>query len=291
MKGKMNLDEYFRRIGFHGSYSKLDLATLKLIHKQHVMSLPFENLSVHCGDKITMDLEVIYDKIVRNSRGGCCLENNSLFGWVLREMGYDTVTLGARVDIDGCGSTDNHLVNKVVIDGKSYIADVSYGMSFQVREPLELVSGKDQPQAAGIFRLIDQGDVWVLEKTSRKPKLVNPEFNKLNLVNRDETKEIYRFSLTPVEVDHFFEICHFLQTDPNSLFINKSICSLQTPTGFRGLIGWTYSEVTYKPEEGIDVIDIRDISDDEIDQTLKEKFNIKLQNKLQPVNNKTCFTI
>ncbi|XP_029000433.1 arylamine N-acetyltransferase, pineal gland isozyme NAT-10-like [Betta splendens] len=290
----MNLDEYFRRIGFNGSYSKLDLATLKLIHKQHVMSLPFENLSIHCGERITTDLEVIYDKIVRNSRGGWCLENNSLFGWVLREMGYDTVTLGAKVVIDaanGCGPSDNHLINKVVIDGKSYIADVSFGMSSQVWEPLELVSGKDQPQAAGIFRLIDQGGVWVLEKTSRKPKLVNPEFNKLDLVNRKEKKEIYCFTLTPVEVDHFYEISHQLQTDPNSLFTNKSICSLQTPTGFRGLVGWTYSEVTYKPEEGIDVIDMRDISDDEIDQTLREKFNVKLQNKLQPVNKKVSYTI
>ncbi|XP_029001015.1 arylamine N-acetyltransferase, pineal gland isozyme NAT-10-like [Betta splendens] len=296
MKGKMNLDEYFKRIGFHGSYSKPDLATLKLIHKQHVMSVPFENLSVHCGEKITMDLEMIFNKVVRNNRGGWCMEINLLLGWVLREMGYDTVTLACRVfrtSVNDYGPKDTHLVSKVVIDGKSYIADVSYGVSSQVWEPLELVSGKDQPQAAGIFRLIDQGGLWVLEKTSRKPKLVNPEFNKLNLVNRDETKQLYRFTLTPVEdaVAYFSDTCHILQTSPDVMFTNKSICSLQMPTGFRALFGWTYSEVTYKPEEGIDVFDMRNISDDEIDHILMEKFNIKLQNKLRPVNNTICYTL
>ncbi|XP_023285542.1 arylamine N-acetyltransferase, pineal gland isozyme NAT-10-like [Seriola lalandi dorsalis] len=183
---KMNLEEYFKRIGFHGSNEKLDLATLKLIHKQHVMSIPFENLSIHCGEKIIMDLEVIFNKIVRSSRGGWCLENNFLFGWVLR---------------------------------------------------------------------------------------------------------IYGFTLVPRDADHFFETSHTLQTDPSSLFTNKSICSLQTPAGFRALIGWTYSEVTYKPVEGVDVLDMRDIPDDEIEQILKEKFSVKLPNKLKPINNKAWYTL
>ncbi|XP_026234170.1 arylamine N-acetyltransferase, pineal gland isozyme NAT-10-like [Anabas testudineus] len=290
----MNLEEYFSRISFHGSCNNLDLATLKLLHKQHVMSIPFENLSVHCGERITMDLEVIFNKIVRSSRGGWCLENNFLFGWVLRQMGYDTVMLGSRVfhsATNDFNPSDTHLINKVVIDGKAYITDVSFGVSSQLWEPLELVSGKDQPQAAGAFRLIDKGDHWVLEKTGRKPKVVNPEFAKSRLVNREQTKPIYCFSLVPREAHYFFEKCSSLQTDPKSLFTNKSICSLQTPTGFRALLGWTYSEVTYKPEEGVDVLDMRDIPDDEIDQILREKFNIKLQNKLQPVNKTPCYTL
>ncbi|XP_022595401.1 arylamine N-acetyltransferase 1 isoform X1 [Seriola dumerili] len=290
----MNLEEYFKRIGFHGSYEKLDLATLKLIHKQHVMSIPFENLSIHCGEKIIMDLEVIFNKIVRSSRGGWCLENNFLFGWVLREMGYNTTTLGSRVfysTVNDFGPDDTHLINKVVIDGKAYITDVSFGVSSQVWEPLELISGKDQPQAAGVFRLIDKGDMWVLEKTGRKPEVVNPEFASSSLVNRKETKQIYGFTLVPREADHFFETNHTLQTDPSSLFTNKSICSLQTPAGFRALIGWTYSEVTYKPVEGVDVLDLRDIPDDEIEQILKENFNVKLQKKLKPENKKACYTI
>ncbi|XP_059214640.1 arylamine N-acetyltransferase, pineal gland isozyme NAT-10-like isoform X1 [Centropristis striata] len=293
-QGKINLEEYFKRIGFHGSFDKLDLATLTLIHKQHVMSVPFENLSIHCGEKIIMDLEIIYNKIVRSGRGGWCLENNFLFGWVLREMGYDTTMLGSRVFNSPSNEfypTDTHLINKVVIDGKSYITDVSFGVSYQIWEPLELVSRRNQPQAAGVFRLIDNGEIWMLEKTGRKPEILNPDFAKSSLVDRKETNIIYGFTLVPRDPSHFFEENHTLQTDPASLFTNKSICSLQTPTGFRALVGWTYSEVTYKPEEGVDVFDMRNITDDEIEQILREKFNIKLQNKLQPANNKTCYSL
>ncbi|XP_037609285.1 arylamine N-acetyltransferase, pineal gland isozyme NAT-10-like [Sebastes umbrosus] len=294
MEGKMNLEEYFKRIGVHGSFDKLDIATLKLIHKQHVMSIPFEDLSIHCGERIIMDLDVIFNKMVRSSRGGWCLENNFLFGWVLREMGYDTTTLGCRIfnsPVNEFRPFESHLINKVVIEGKAYIADVSYGMSFQAWEPLELVSGKDQPQAAGVFRLTDNGDYWVLQKTGRKPEILNPEFANSSLVNRKETDQLFCFNLVPREVDHFFEINHKLQTDPTSQYINKSICSLQTPTGFRALIGWTYSEITFKPEEGVDVFDLRIITDDEIEQILHEKFNMKLQNKLQLVNNKSGYTL
>lgn len=241
-----------------------------------------------------MDLEVIFNKIVRSSRGGWCFENNFLFAWVLREMGYDTTILGSRVFDNNSGDFDffeTHLINRVVIDGKAYIADVSFGVSSQVWEPLELVSGKDQPQAAGVFRLIDRGDVWVFEKTGRKPEILNPDFATSGLVNRKLTNQIYCFTLEPRKGEHFFEENHKLQTHPGSLFTNKSICSLQTPAGFRALIGWTYSEVTYKPEEGVDVLDMKDIPGEEIDRILMEKFNVKLQNKFKPMNQKADYTI
>lgn len=290
----MNLEEYFKRIGFNGPFSKPDLETLNQVHKHHVMSIPFENLSIHCGEKITMDHELIFNKIVRSNRGGWCCENNLFFAGVLKEMGYNPVTLGSRVynnTINQFGPTDSHLINKVVIDGTAYIADVSFGVSSQIWHPLELVSGKDQPQSPGVFRLIQDGDLWTLEKTGRKPLVLNEAFANSPLVDKSPTKKIYGFTLVPRGFDHFLETSHCLQTDPKSLFTNKSICSLQTATGFRALIGWTFSEVTYNNQDGFDVLDMKDISDDDVDKVLKEMFNVLLANKLVPINNKAGYTI
>ncbi|XP_072321042.1 arylamine N-acetyltransferase, pineal gland isozyme NAT-10-like [Eucyclogobius newberryi] len=290
----MDLKQYFKRIGFSGSAEKPDLATLKLIHKLHVMSIPFENLSIHCGEKIIMDLDVIYDKIINRSRGGWCLENNYLFGWVLQTMGYDITILGSRVfnnSLNDFGPLDNHLINKVVIDGEAYIADVSFGVSRQIREPLELVSGKDQSQAAGVFRLLDKGDMWVLEKTGRKPEVLDPAFAKSNLIYTKLSKTIYCFTMEPRGRDHFIETGHKLQTDPTGLFTNKSICSLQTPTGFKALIGWTYSQITFSPDEGVDFYDIKNINDEELEKILCGEFNIRLVNKLQPVDRTLMYTL
>ncbi|XP_061670681.1 arylamine N-acetyltransferase, pineal gland isozyme NAT-10-like [Syngnathoides biaculeatus] len=290
----MNLEEYFQRIGFQAPRNKADFATLKLIHRCHIMSICFENLDMHCGGRMVTDIDVIFDKIVRRGRGGWCMENNLLLSWVLREMGYDVTVLAARVfnrSIGDFSSMENHLINRVVLDGKSYIEDVSFGVSWQLWEPLELVSGKDQVQVPGTFRLTDKHDLWVLEKTGRKPEILNPDFANSNLLTRETTRTLYCFNLTPRDARHFTEANHILQTDPTSLFINKSICSLQTPTGFRALIGWTYSEVTFQAERGVDVYDMKDVPCDEIESLLREKFNIRLPNKLQPVNNPHKYTL
>lgn len=288
----MNLEEYFKRTGFQDSVEKLDLATLTSIQKKHVLSVPFENLSIHCGERITADLEDIYDKIVRKNRGGWCFENNFLFNWVLRKLGFDTTMLAAKVyHLDDFYPTESHLINKVVIDGKAYITDVSFGVSYQLWEPMELISGKEHPQAAGIFCLVNEEGFWSLAKTCREPQVLNPNVANTSLVGKKGKKIMYGFTMAPREMDDFLETIHRLQTDPTSLFTTKSICSLQTPSGFRALIGWIYSEITFKPEEGVDVYDMRCITDDELEGILIEKFNLKLQNKMQPVNEKAKYTL
>ncbi|XP_058238336.1 arylamine N-acetyltransferase, pineal gland isozyme NAT-10-like isoform X1 [Hemibagrus wyckioides] len=290
----MDLQEYFRRIGFSGVYEKPDLATLRTVHRLHVMSVPFENLSIHCGERNTMDLQIVYEKIVRNRRGGWCSENNLLFSWVLREMGYKYTTLGCKVFNtlkNDFNPLDSHLINLVEIEGMPYIADVSFGVSCQIWYPLEMIPGKDQEQPPGIFRLLNDGETWRLEKTGRTPLIQNKAFASSSLVDKRLTKTIYSFVLTPRGIDHFLTTTEYLQTSPESLFTQKSICSLQTPTGFRALIGWTYSEVSFKPEEDRDIIEMRDVADSEIETILKEKFNIVLVNKLTPINNKASYKL
>ncbi|XP_057687052.1 arylamine N-acetyltransferase, pineal gland isozyme NAT-10-like [Corythoichthys intestinalis] len=290
----MNLEEYFQRIGFRGPHDKADLATLKQIHWHHIMSVCFENFDMHCGGKIIMDLEVIFNKIVHQGRGGWCMENNFLLYWVLREMGYDVTVLGARVFNSSLGDFSpivGHFINKVVIDGKSYIEDVSFGVSSQMWEPLELVSGVEQVQPPGSFRLMDKGDFWILEKTDRKPEILNPDFANSNLVKRQLNRAIYSFTLTPRNVEEFIEANDYFQTNPTSLFVNKSMCSIQLPTGFRALIGWTYSEVTFQADRGVDVYDMKNVPDEEIETLLRDKFKIHLPKKLKPVNNKYDYTL
>ncbi|XP_064168909.1 arylamine N-acetyltransferase, pineal gland isozyme NAT-10-like [Anguilla rostrata] len=288
----MNLEDYFERIGFNGPFEKADLETLKDVHMQHVLSVPFENLSVHCGEWISADLEPAYTKIVKNNRGGWCCENNQLFAWALKEMGYTYTTLGARVfncPKNEFDQPETHLINKVLIDGKAYIADVSFGVSGQIHHPMELVSGKDHPQLPGVFRFVEKGGVWILEKSGRKPLIPNESFANSSLINKRLTAPIYSFTLTPRGIDHFRDAIKFLQTSPESLFTNKSICSLQTPTGFKALIGSTYSEVTYDYQEGVDLYDMKNVADDEIDEILKEVFSLSLKNKHTPKDTKPFY--
>jgi arylamine N-acetyltransferase len=78
------------------------LQFLTRLQKHHLSSIPFENLELHYSSHhtITLDPQHLFHKIVeRNAgRGGYCMENSCLFGTVLRSLGYDVVSIGAKVN-------------------------------------------------------------------------------------------------------------------------------------------------------------------------------------------------
>ncbi|KYO37884.1 arylamine N-acetyltransferase, pineal gland isozyme NAT-3-like [Alligator mississippiensis] len=243
--------------------------------------------SIHSGDTVELELEQVYDKIVKRNRGGWCLENNQLLSWVLKTLGYNLTLLGAKVfspENNAYADENNHLLLKVVLDGKSYIVDGGFGMVYQMWEPMELISGKDQPQTPGIFQFLEEKGTWYLEKSKRKAYIPNHSDAKPDPLQASDCRKIYTFTLEPREIEDFRAQCAYLQTSPNSIFVTKSICSLQTTDGIRALIGWKYTEIKFNFKENMDLVKTTVLPDEEVEKTLKVKFNITLDKKLQPVN-------
>ncbi|NWU61303.1 ARY2 protein, partial [Pterocles burchelli] len=283
----MDIKEYFARISYQGSYSKLDLATLTDILQHHIRAVPFENLSIHCGERIELDLEATYNKIVRKKRGGWCMENNNLLSWVLKTLGYDITLLGARVyspERDAYADKMDHLLLKVVLGDKSYIVDGGFGMAYQMWQPMELVSGKDQPQTPGVFRFLEESGLWHLAKVKRKQWVPNQSISTSHNVEKEACRRIYVFTLQPRDIEEFRDCNTRLQTLPDTLFMMKSFCSLQTTTGIRTLVGWKLTEITYDYKDNTDLVEIRMLADEEVEKTLKEKFNVTLDKKFVPIN-------
>ncbi len=86
---------------------KPTLAFLERLHERHLLRVPFENLNIHLKRPIRLDIPSLFDKIVRQKRGGFCYELNHLFHWLLRSLGYDSILVSARVKMNGAGSTPN----------------------------------------------------------------------------------------------------------------------------------------------------------------------------------------
>lgn len=84
------------------------LSTLALLQKHQLAAIPFENLSLHYSPhrQISLHLSEVFAKIIgsENGRGGYCMENNLLFGALLRDVGFEVCSVGARV-WDGEGWT------------------------------------------------------------------------------------------------------------------------------------------------------------------------------------------
>ncbi|KAM8799317.1 arylamine N-acetyltransferase, liver isozyme-like [Eudromia elegans] len=282
----MNIQEYFSRISYDGSPKDADLETLTVIFQHHIQAIPFENLSMHCGESIYLDLERTYNKIVRKRRGGWCLENNYLLFWALQRIGYDVCVLGGSsydpADRAYKAAVDHSLL-KVVIDGKSYIVDSGFGGLYQMWQPVLLVSGKDQPQVPGIFRLTEDNGIWYLEKIKRKHYYVDQSGPSTDTPGMREIRKIYSFTLEPRDMKDFEELNWHLQTSDNLLH-KKSICTLQTSDGVCNLVGWTFTEIKYNYMEDMDMVKSTTLTDEEVEKTLKDKFNITLENKLKPIN-------
>ena len=143
----MNVAAYLDRIQYRGALPP-DHATLAALHVAHLRTVPFENLDIHLGIPIVLDLDRLFEKIVLKRRGGFCYELNGLFGALLTALGFQVTLLSARVvgDDGALGPEFDHMLLQVdcPADGDSvlWLADVGFGDSCS--SPLRLVNGDNQ---------------------------------------------------------------------------------------------------------------------------------------------------
>lgn len=98
-------DKYRLKLSSHGhdaTKPEDQLSFLTNLQKYHLAAIPFENLELHYSPTKTISLEpqFLFQKIVlrEDGRGGRCMETNCLFGTVLRSLGFDVYSAGARVN-------------------------------------------------------------------------------------------------------------------------------------------------------------------------------------------------
>ncbi|XP_006884867.1 PREDICTED: arylamine N-acetyltransferase 1-like [Elephantulus edwardii] len=290
----MNIEAYFQRIGYTDSRKKVDLETLTDILQHQIQTIPFENLNIHCGEPMVLDLETIFDQLVRKRRGGWCLQVNQLLHWALTTMGFETTMLESYVydpPTDKYSKRPLHLMLQVTISGKNYIVDAGFGRSYQMWQPLELISGKDQPQIPGIFRLREEGGIWYLDQIRREQYILNQEFLNSDLLEKNKYRKLYSFTLEPKTIEDFESVNIYHQTSLVSLLTNKSFCSLQTTDGVHCLMGFTLTSRRFNYKDNIDLLEFKILSENEVEEVLKNLFKVSLEKKLVPKYSDHSFTI
>lgn len=290
----MDLEAYYKRIGYKNPGNKLDLESLTGILQHQIRTVPFENLSLHCGESMELDLEVIFDKIVRKNRGGWCLQVNYLLYWALATTGFNVTMLGGYVYFGGNDTYSTgmiHLILLVVINGKKYIVDAGFGRSHQMWQPVELIPDQDQPQVPSIFRVRQEGETWYLDQIRRQQYIPNEEFLNSELLEKESYRKIYSFTLQPRTIEEFEPVNTYLQESPSSVFLDKSFCSLQTPEGVQCLVGFVLTSRIFNYKENTDLVEFKTLTEEEVEEVLKTIFNISLGKKLVSKNGVKSFTI
>jgi N-hydroxyarylamine O-acetyltransferase len=202
---------YLRRIGVTDPVP-FDVEGLRVLHRAHQMTVPFENLSIHLSEQISLAEDDLVAKIVIARRGGFCYELNGLFALLLEALGAEVTRVAARVYGEGrLGPPFDHLALVVrAADGSGpWLAEVGFGS--HAVYPLRFDERGEQDDPAGRFRLADagDGDVDVL---------------------RDGTPQ-YRIETRPRALADFAPTCWWQQTSPASHFTQGTICSRLTEDG------------------------------------------------------------
>jgi N-hydroxyarylamine O-acetyltransferase len=208
---------YLTRIGYRGSIEPTT-QTLRALQRAHLFSVPFENLDIHQGHPIRLEINHLFDKIVRRRRGGYCFEVNGLLAVLLEEIGFLVQRLSASSANDnGTYRPDfDHLVLRVTcIDDPqtAWLVDVGWGDG--PNEPLRLFEPGEQERDGRVYRLRPDQDCLILEE-----KLVG-----------DTWLRHYRFNLVAYKLEAFAAMNLFMQSAPESPFVKKRLCSLPRSDG------------------------------------------------------------
>jgi len=255
---KKEIKDYLRRINLGGEITA-DISTLRLLHSAHIESIPFENLDVSLGNKITLSLRSQLNKIIYQKRGGFCYELNNTFAALLSACGFSVKLLSASVFFrNKYGPKFDHLLILVKCEGKLLITDVGFGNSF--REPLFL-TGIPVKQLNAFYKVVRNGAEYTLQQ--KKEDMI--------------WQVQYIFTLECHKIEAFQHMCEYMQTSAESHFTQESICSIPTKSGRKTLSNNRYIEtINGKRNEFI-------ITDEEqYRNILKQHFSISLPNYISP---------
>ena len=214
---KFNKQEYLKRINFDGELS-VNFESLNSLHRAQHLAIPFENFDICLGRSIQTDPESIFQKLVKQNRGGYCFELNGLLLMALKSFGFEARPLLGRVHLSREITGRTHQTTLVTIDDKSWLVDLGFGAEAPL-VPIPLVCNEPISFENQTYRLInDEVFGYILQN--------NP---------KGHWKNLYSFDLSPV-----FDIDiklgnHYTSTHPDSFFTNARIAALPIENGMISL--------------------------------------------------------
>ncbi|HWL59990.1 MAG TPA: arylamine N-acetyltransferase [Microbacteriaceae bacterium] len=198
----MKLADYLQRIGLPAEgLEPFDELALRRVAAAHAATVPFENTRAHRGERISVDIDDILERLVTRREGGVCYELNGGLAWLLTELGADVEINAAQVlpDSSGVGGLPmSHLALIVTLPGapRAFLVDVGFGGETILRE------------------VPDDGDIVTTGRASA-----------------------YRIDRRPRQLSDFEGLAWWHSTSPGSRFMTGIIVSSTRPGGIVTVFG------------------------------------------------------
>lgn len=234
------------------------LSYLKRLHKAHLLQIPFENLDIHYGQKIILDYQKIFSKVVERGRGGFCYELNGLFYQLLLSLDFKCHLIAGNVrnkETNTFGKDFDHMIILVFDQNDSWLVDVGFGDGFI--EPKKVNTKAVQMDYTKYWRFSQDPDEKYLLQVS-------------NDASHFET--IYHFDLVPRQMIEFMGMCEYHQTSKDSYFTSDKIITKLTVDGRVSLTGKKLKINSFSETSESDIL-----NEDEFLSKLENHFDISYQ--------------
>lgn len=166
-----DVDTYLKHLGYTGDREPT-AENLRELHKRHMMTVPFDNSrnapkGLAIWDDVDADVDVFFQQLITEGRGGICHELSGLFRGLLTALGYPVtvVSSGVRGANDDFGPDLEHMFGLVDVAGERWLVDVGFaGPSFT--EPVRL-SADVQTQNGFDYQVVADDGYHVLNRRAR----------------------------------------------------------------------------------------------------------------------------
>ncbi len=242
---------------------------LEALHRAQFFSIPFENFDILLDREISLEPEVLFDKMVTRPRGGYCFELNGLFLMALKSFGFDARPLLARVHLSGIPSGRGHQIALVTLQGRQWITDVGFG-NHNLRAPLPLELDQPKTRDGFTFRFRDAQHFGTM----------------LQYLAGGGWQDLYSFDLGHVYPADITYGNYYTSTHPNSFFTFVRVAALPVPDGTITLYNNTLKTSTADKVQEHELAEGQPYLD-----ALKTHFGIELDapyEALTPLLNPTC---
>lgn len=250
---------YFQRLGLNLDVDNLtlDINLLNQIQYAHVTNIAYENLDIVQGLPLDLDNEKLFEKMIINQRGGYCFEINSLYNWLLQEIGFKTTSYMARY-LRGEKDVPKRrhrviIVESDLIDGR-IMCDAGIGERAP-RYPLKLEEGLIQEQFNETYKFVkDDFYGWLLTD-----------------YHKEKWSSFFAFT-EEVQLDIDYVMPSFYcEHHPDSPFNKTNIIAIKTSDGRK-----TISDMTFRIFDGNDVTELFITDEIMLKQILSEHFYINI---------------
>ncbi|MCO4889747.1 arylamine N-acetyltransferase [Cupriavidus sp. WGtm5] len=260
------LDAWLVRLGIAAPPSPT-LQALDAVLAAHLASIPFENVDPLLRRPVRIDLDAVFDKLVRRRRGGYCFELNTLLSAGLGALGYEVTPLAARVRWgvpDDVPTMTSHMLLRVEVAHRSYLVDVGFG-------------GPTPFRAMPLSEPAEDGFPYRLAPSPAQAG--TSAFHSYDLQARGDAGwiPVYRFDLTPQPPIDFEARNWYVSTHPDSVFLQR-LMAARTDGGTR--VTLANGELAERAPDG-SVRRTHLQHADAVVQTLSERFGIVLDDALR----------